>query len=210
MGAELLERSNGVAWDSRDDCVIDCANSWRIMDYSAWQFIAKLHHAKETYGEGILLAIAECRHGSVKTLRNMSSLWNNPAREIAMELELTPGHVNVISGIASDNLEQAEDYLRIAAERSLSVGDLRWHVESAGSTYYPDVRNEEPPFADFNSVLYREPARREPEADFMVSRSMAARDVAATLQRLDAEVLREVAKLLLEFLKLPIDNAFQL
>jgi len=51
-----------------------------------------------------------------------------------------------------------------------------------------------------------QPARKEPEADFMLSRSMAARDVAATLQRLDAEVLREVAKLLLEFLKLPLDK----
>lgn len=44
------------------------------------------------------------------------------------------------------------------------------------------------------------------ESEIVVTRSMAAKDVAATLQRLDAEVLREVAKLLLEFLKLPIDK----
>ena len=122
-----------IVWQTRNDCIIDCTESWQQLDSFAWQLVAKIHRAKALYGDEILLEIAAHRHGSVHTLRNLSSLWKNPAREKAIELDLSPGHVNVVAGIASDNPEQAEDYLLTAAERGLSVAALRKHVQGSGS-----------------------------------------------------------------------------
>ncbi len=97
--------------------------------------------------------------------------------------------------------------LSYAAEHELSSRELldavrEYQARQGGSFIEEDDVDEEPPFC--NDALYA--PSTELESDFVLTRNMAARDVAATLQRLDAEVLREVAKLLLEFLKLPLDK----
>ena len=99
--------------------------------------IAKVSRAKEAYGATILIDIAEARHKDVHTLQNWLSTWNSPVRQKAIELELTPGHVDAIAGIAATDAEQAEDYLQTAAERGLSVMALRRHVASSGSVEFP-------------------------------------------------------------------------
>jgi len=128
---------NAITWTSRNDCVIDCAESWRQFDSAGWQLIAKVSKAKEDYGATILIDIAEARHKDVHTLQNWLSTWNSPVRQKAIELELTPGHVDAIAGIAATDAEQAEDYLQTAAERGLSVMALRRHVASSGSVEFP-------------------------------------------------------------------------
>ena len=99
--------------------------------------IAKVSKAKESYGATILIDIAEARHKDVHTLQNWLSTWDSPVRQKAIELELTPGHVDAIAGIAATDAEQAEDYLQTAAERGLSVMALRRHVASSGSVEFP-------------------------------------------------------------------------
>lgn len=128
---------DAITWRSRNDCVIDCAESWRQFDAAGWQLIAKVSKAKESYGATILIDIAEARHKDVHTLQNWLSTWNSPVRQKAIELELTPGHVDAIAGIAATDAEQAEDYLQTAAERGLSVMALRRHVASSGSVEFP-------------------------------------------------------------------------
>ena len=128
---------NAITWTSRNDCVIDCAESWRQFDAAGWQLIAKVSRAKEDYGATILIDIAEARHKDVHTLQNWLSTWNSPVRQKAIDLELTPGHVDAIAGIAATDAEQAEDYLQTAAERGLSVMALRRHVASSGSVEFP-------------------------------------------------------------------------
>jgi len=128
---------SGITWTSRNDCVIDCAESWRQFDSAGWQLIAKVSQAKEAYGATILIDIAEARHKDVHTLQSWLSTWNSPVRQKAIELELTPGHVDAIAGIAATDAEQAEDYLQTAAERGLSVMALRRHVASSGSVEFP-------------------------------------------------------------------------
>jgi len=128
---------SGITWTSRNDCVIDCAESWRQFDSAGWQLIAKVSKAKQDYGATILIDIAEARHKDVHTLQNWLSTWNSPVRQKAIELELTPGHVDAIAGIAATDAEQAEDYLQTAAERGLSVMALRRHVASSGSVELP-------------------------------------------------------------------------
>ena len=128
---------NAITWTSRNDCVLDCAESWRQFDAAGWQLIAKVSRAKEDYGATILIDIAEARHKDVHTLQNWLSTWNSPVRQKAIELELTPGHVDAIAGIAATDAEQAEDYLQTAAERGLSVMALRRHVASSGSVEFP-------------------------------------------------------------------------
>lgn len=128
---------DAITWTSRNDCVIDCAESWRQFDAAGWQLIAKVSKAKESYGATILIDIAEARHKDVHTLQNWLSTWDSPVRQKAIELELTPGHVDAIAGIAATDAEQAEDYLQTAAERGLSVMALRRHVASSGSVEFP-------------------------------------------------------------------------
>jgi len=128
---------DAITWTSRNDCVIDCAESWRQFDAAGWQLIAKVSKAKEDYGATILIDIAEARHKDVHTLQNWLSTWNSPVRQKAIDLELTPGHVDAIAGIAATDAEQAEDYLQTAAERGLSVMALRRHVASSGSVEFP-------------------------------------------------------------------------
>lgn len=136
-----------ITWTSRNDCVIDCAESWRQFDSAGWQLIAKVSRAKESYGATILIDIAEARHKDVHTLQNWLSTWNSPVRQKAIELELTPGHVDAIAGIAATDAEQAEDYLQTAAERGLSVMALRKHVASSGSVDFPTSGAQAPPVA---------------------------------------------------------------
>jgi hypothetical protein len=138
---------SGITWTSRNDCVIDCAESWRQFDSAGWQLIAKVSKAKESYGATILIDIAEARHKDVHTLQNWLSTWNSPVRQKAIELELTPGHVDAIAGIAATDAEQAEDYLQTAAERGLSVMALRRHVASSGSVEFPTSGAQAPPVA---------------------------------------------------------------
>ncbi len=57
-----------ITWTSRNDCVLDCAESWRQFDAAGWQLIAKVSRAKESYGATILIDIAEARHKDVHTL----------------------------------------------------------------------------------------------------------------------------------------------
>ncbi len=97
--------------------------------------------------------------------------------------------------------------LSYAAEHELSSRELldavkEYQARQGNSFIEEGDVDEEPPFCNY--ALYA--PSTEFESEIVVTRSMAARDVAATLQRLDAEVLREVAKLLLEFLKLPLDK----
>ena len=129
---------SGITWTSRNDCVLDCAESWRQFDAAGWQLIAKVSRAKESYGATILIDIAEARHKDVHTLQNWLSTWNSPVRQKAIELELTPGHVDAIAGIAATDAEQAEDYLQTAAEHGLSVKmcirDRSWTVGSQFKT----------------------------------------------------------------------------
>ena len=134
-----------ITWTSRNDCVIDCAESWRQFDAAGWQLIAKVSRAKEAYGATILIDIAEARHKDVHTLQNWLSTWNSPVRQKAIELELTPGHVDAIAGIAATDAEQAEDYLQTAAERGLSVMALRRHVASSGSVEFPTSGAQQAP-----------------------------------------------------------------
>ena len=61
---------DAITWRSRNDCVIDCAESWRQFDAAGWQLIAKVSRAKEDYGATILIDIAEARHKDVHTLQN--------------------------------------------------------------------------------------------------------------------------------------------
>ena len=138
---------DAITWTSRNDCVIDCAESWRQFDAAGWQLIAKVSKAKESYGATILIDIAEARHKDVHTLQNWLSTWNSPVRQKAIELELTPGHVDAIAGIAATDAEQAEDYLQTAAERGLSVMALRRHVASSGSVDFPTSGAQAPPVA---------------------------------------------------------------
>ena len=138
---------NAITWTSRNDCVIDCAESWRQFDAAGWQLIAKVSRAKESYGATILIDIAEARHKDVHTLQNWLSTWNSPVRQKAIELELTPGHVDAIAGIAATDAEQAEDYLQTAAEHGLSVMALRRHVASSGSVDFPTSGAQAPPVA---------------------------------------------------------------
>jgi len=100
--------------------------------------------------------------------------------------------------------------LSYAAEHELSSRELldavrEYQARQGGSFIEEGDVDEEPPFC--NDAFYA--PSTELESEIVVTRSMAARDVAATLQRLKPEVLREVAKLLHEFLKLPIDNDVQ-
>lgn len=129
-----VHQRDSITWSSRNDCVIDCVQSWIALDRAGWQLIAKVAQAKAQFGASILIDIAEMRHQSVHTLQNWLSTWNSPVREKAIELELSPGHVDAIAGIASTDAEQAEDYLQTAAERGLSVMALRKHVSSSGSS----------------------------------------------------------------------------
>jgi len=138
---------SGITWTSRNDCVLDCAESWRQFDAAGWQLIAKVSRAKESYGATILIDIAEARHKDVHTLQNWLSTWNSPVRQKAIELELTPGHVDAIAGIAATDAEQAEDYLQTAAEHGLSVMALRRHVASSGSVDFPTSGAQAPPVA---------------------------------------------------------------
>ena len=138
---------SGITWTSRNDCVIDCAESWRQFDSAGWQLIAKVSKAKQDYGATILIDIAEARHKDVHTLQNWLSTWNSPVRQKAIELELTPGHVDAIAGIAATDAEQAEDYLQTAAEHGLSVMALRRHVASSGSVEFPTSGVQAPPVA---------------------------------------------------------------
>ena len=138
---------SAITWTSRNDCVIDCAESWRQFDSAGWQLIAKVSKAKESYGATILIDIAEARHKDVHTLQNWLSTWNSPVRQKAIELELTPGHVDAIAGIAATDAEQAEDYLQTAAEHGLSVMALRRHVASSGSVDFPTSGAQAPPVA---------------------------------------------------------------
>jgi hypothetical protein len=123
-----------IVWSSRNDCVIDCVDSWLSFDRAGWQLIAKVARAKELYGASILSDIAEMRHQSVHTLQNWMSTWNSPVRQKAIELDLSPGHVDAIAGIAATDAEQAEDYLQVAAEKGLPVVALRRYVAGSGST----------------------------------------------------------------------------
>ena len=132
-----VHQRDSITWSSRNDCVIDCVQSWIALDRAGWQLIAKVAQAKAQFGASILIDIAEMRHQSVHTLQNWLSTWNSPVREKAIELELSPGHVDAIAGIASTDAEQAEDYLQTAAERGLSVMALRRHVASSGSVEFP-------------------------------------------------------------------------
>jgi len=136
---------DAITWTSRNDCVIDCAESWRQFDAAGWQLIAKVSKAKESYGATILIDIAEARHKDVHTLQNWLSTWNSPVRQKAIELELTPGHVDAIAGIAATDAEQAEDYLQTAAEHGLSVMALRRHVASSGSVDFPTSGAQQAP-----------------------------------------------------------------
>ena len=138
---------DAITWRSRNDCVIDCAESWRQFDAAGWQLIAKVSKAKESYGATILIDIAEARHKDVHTLQNWLSTWNSPVRQKAIELELTPGHVDAIAGIAATDAEQAEDYLQTAAEHGLSVMALRRHVANSGSVDFPTSGAQVPPVA---------------------------------------------------------------
>ena len=138
---------SGITWTSRNNCVLDCAESWRQFDAAGWQLIAKVSKAKESYGATILIDIAEARHKDVHTLQNWLSTWNSPVRQKAIELELTPGHVDAIAGIAATDAEQAEDYLQTAAEHGLSVMALRRHVASSGSVEFPTSGVQAPPVA---------------------------------------------------------------
>ena len=138
---------DAITWARRHDCVIDCAESWRQFDAAGWQLIAKVSKAKESYGATILIDIAEARHKDVHTLQNWLSTWNSPVRQKAIELELTPGHVDAIAGIAATDAEQAEDYLQTAAEHGLSVMALRRHVASSGSVDFPTSGAQAPPVA---------------------------------------------------------------
>jgi len=100
--------------------------------------------------------------------------------------------------------------LSYAAEHELSSRELldavrEYQARQGGSFIEEGDVDEEPPFC--NDAFYA--PSTELESEIVVTRSMAAKDVAATLQRLKPEVLREVAKLLHEFLKLPIDNDVQ-
>lgn len=191
---ELQERKFELIWSSRGECVMDCAGNWLALDRAGWFFVEKVHRAKELYGDTVLDDIASEAHRSIKTLRNLVSLWNNPVRELAQNLDLSTSHVNLVAGIARDNIEQAEDYLHVAAERALSASDFRYMLRQQGACSYPASRNDEPPFC--NEEHYRDQPPHEME--LVITRSMAARDVAATLRQLDAAVLREVVKLLNE------------
>ena len=132
-----VHQRDSITWSSRNDCVIDCVQSWIALDRAGWQLIAKVAQAKAQFGASILIDIAEMRPQSVHTLQNWLSTWNSPVREKAIELELSPGHVDAIAGIAATDAEQAEDYLQTAAERGLSVMALRRHVASSGSVELP-------------------------------------------------------------------------
>lgn len=114
--------------------MIDCAESWLALDRAGWQLIAKVAQARQQFGATILIDIAEARHQSVHTLQNWLSTWNSPVRQKAIELELSPGHVDAIAGIAATDAEQAEDYLQVAAEKGLPVMALRRYVASSGNT----------------------------------------------------------------------------
>lgn len=129
-----IHQPESITWASRNDCVMDCVQSWIALDRAGWQLIAKVAQAKQQFGVAILNDIAEMRHQSVHTLQNWLSTWNSPVREKAIELELSPGHVDAIAGIAATNEEQAEDYLQTAAERGLSVMALRKHIAASGSS----------------------------------------------------------------------------
>lgn len=142
-----VHQRDSITWSSRNDCVIDCVQSWIALDRAGWQLIAKVAQAKAQFGASILIDIAEMRHQSVHTLQNWLSTWNSPVREKAIELELSPGHVDAIAGIASTDTEQAEDYLQTAAERGLSVMALRRHVASSGSVEFPTSGAQAPPVA---------------------------------------------------------------
>ena len=140
-----VHQRDSITWSSRNDCVIDCVQSWIALDRAGWQLIAKVAQAKAQFGASILIDIAEMRHQSVHTLQNWLSTWNSPVREKAIELELSPGHVDAIAGIASTDAEQAEDYLQTAAERGLSVMALRRHVASSGSVDFPTSGTQQAP-----------------------------------------------------------------
>ena len=140
-----VHQRDSITWSSRNDCVIDCVQSWIALDRAGWQLIAKVAQAKAQFGASILIDIAEMRHQSVHTLQNWLSTWNSPVREKAIELELSPGHVDAIAGIASTDAEQAEDYLQTAAERGLSVMALRRHVASSGSVDFPTSGAQQAP-----------------------------------------------------------------
>jgi len=113
-------------------------------------------------------------------------------------------HVAKLDSVAQVTL------LSFAAEHELSSSELldavrEYQARQGGSFIEEDDVDEEPPFC--NDAFYA--PSTEFESEIVVTRSMAAIDVATTLQRLKPEVLREVAKLLHEFLKLPIDNDVQ-
>ena len=148
---------SGITWTSRNDCVLDCAESWRQFDAAGWQLIAKVSKAKQDYGATILIDIAEARHKDVHTLQNWLSTWNSPVRQKAIELELTPGHVDAIAGIAATDAEQAEDYLRTAAERGLSVMALRKHVSSSGSSETLPTSGTSASYQDAPAVIDEHP-----------------------------------------------------
>ena len=152
-----VHQRDSITWSSRNDCVIDCVQSWIALDRAGWQLIAKVAQAKAQFGASILIDIAEMRHQSVHTLQNWLSTWNSPVREKAIELELSPGHVDAIAGIASTDAEQAEDYLQTAAERGLSVMALRKHVSSSGSSETLPTSGTSASYQDAPAVIDEHP-----------------------------------------------------
>ena len=152
-----VHQRDSITWSSRNDCVIDCVQSWIALDRAGWQLIAKVAQAKAQFGASILIDIAEMRHQSVHTLQNWLSTWNSPVREKAIELELSPGHVDAIAGIASTDAEQAEDYLQTAAERGLSVMALRKHVATSGSSETLPTSGTSASYQDAPAVIDEHP-----------------------------------------------------
>lgn len=183
-------------WRDKNACVLDCADTWRQLDAAGWLFVQKLHQAKQQYGDAILEDIAEQAHRKVKTLRNLVSLWNSPVRELAQDLELSTSHVNLVTRFDE---EQAADYLQMAAEKALTPTELRHVIEQQSASVYPADRNDEPPFAQRDSVLYQEqPERFYRDSEIVISSTMTAQQIISQLRQLPPKTLDEIRTIFLE------------
>lgn len=164
-----------------------------------------LNEGERRYGETYTQAI-EVTGNKLQYLKDCK--WVAAAVEKSLRKDvLSWTHHQHVAQLAKLDRVAMVTLLSYAAEHELSSRELldavkEYQARQGGSFIEEGDVDEEPPFC--NDALYA--PSMELESEIVVTRSMAAKDVAATLQRLDAEVLREVAKLLLEFLKLPIDK----
>ena len=87
----------------------------------------------------------------------------------------------------------------MAAEKALTPTELRHVIEQQSASVYPANRNDEPPFAQRDSVLYQEqPERFYRNSEIVISSTMTAQQIISQLRQLPPKTLDEIRTIFLE------------